>query len=137
FAAMEASEERKETCAGDLIGSVQGEVRRGSYRRFMPSTFWFMCLAFINEVTGTIAIRGALKNDRKFIRSRWIERTQNPNTSCNMIVQGWLQHAKLELLRRPIQTVRCLGPVRSGANTHSVSRQICFRNSSLFQELVV
>ena len=102
---MEASEERKETCAGDLIGSVQGEVRKVIYRRSVPSTFWFLSLALVNEVTGTIAIRGALKNDRIFTRSWWIERNQYPYTSYNKTIKVWLQSVQLERLQRPFQSV--------------------------------
>ncbi|OUX51788.1 MAG: hypothetical protein CBE43_02420 [Rhodopirellula sp. TMED283] len=93
---MGGSEERKKTCAGDLIGSVQGEVRKVIYRRFMPSTFWFMHPAVVNEVTGTIAIRGALKNGRTFVRPHWIMGAQNPNTSCNATTNGLLQNASFK-----------------------------------------
>jgi len=130
---MGGSEERKETCAGDLIGSVQGEVRRGNYRRSMPSTFWFICLAFVNEVTGTIAIRGALKNDRTFIRSRWIERTQNPRTSCNKTVNGWLRDIQVEGLQRPFQAVCWLDSVRSDTDRRNASRLKCLA-ISLFDD---
>ena len=93
FVALGGDEQGRKTCAGNLIGSVQEEVRSDIHRRSTPLTFWFLCLAFVNEVTDKIAIRGALKNDRTFVRSDGIQRAHNQTMSCNVNRHESLQNA--------------------------------------------
>lgn len=84
-----------------------------------------MRLASVNEVTGTIAIRGALKNDRTFVRSHRITKTQNPNTSCNMTTSRRLQNAQLKRFRGPFQLVGRISSARSDVDGRHDSRLSC------------